>query len=51
MIYVPAYQEQSREIEIEQNIWRTPFKDIEAQRIREDVTIQVRHCIILIKEF
>jgi len=38
-----AYQEGSREIEIEHR--RTPFRDIEAQKIREDVTIQVRHCI------
>jgi len=39
---VPAYQEGSQEIEIEHR--RTPFRDIEAQKIREDVTIQVRHC-------
>ena len=36
-----AYQEGSREIEVEHR--RIPFKDIEAQKIREDVTIQVRH--------
>ena len=36
-----AYQEGSREIEVEHR--RMPFKDIEAQKIREDVTIQVRH--------
>lgn len=38
---MPGYQEGSREIEIEHR--RMPFKDIEAQKIREDVTIQVRH--------
>ncbi|XP_036138924.1 uncharacterized protein LOC105838921 [Monomorium pharaonis] len=34
-----AYHEGSREIEI--NHRRVPFKDIEAQKIREDVTIQI----------
>lgn len=45
---VLAYQERSREIEIERR--RTPFKDVEAQRIREDVTIQVKHCTTLTKK-
>lgn len=47
---MPAYQEGSRETETEHR--RKPFKDIEAQKIREDVTIQVRHCAKnLIKKF
>lgn len=45
---MPAYQNGSREIEIEHQ--RMPFKDIEAQKIREDVTIQVSHRTILIKK-
>lgn len=41
IMYVSAYQERSsREIEIERR--KTPFKDVEAQKIREDVTIQVK---------
>ncbi|CAL1680219.1 unnamed protein product [Lasius platythorax] len=39
-IYSYTYQERSsREIEIERR--KTPFKDVEAQKIREDVTIQI----------
>lgn len=46
IIDMPAYQEGSREIESKHR--RMPFKDIEAQKIREDVTIQVSHCTTLI---
>ncbi|KAL6261589.1 hypothetical protein P5V15_006676 [Pogonomyrmex californicus] len=38
-VYSYTYQEESREIEVEHR--RVPFKDIEAQKIREDVTIQI----------
>ncbi|XP_070169409.1 uncharacterized protein [Polyergus mexicanus] len=39
-IYSYTYQERSsREVEIERR--KTPFKDVEAQKIREDVTIQI----------
>ncbi|XP_012059688.1 PREDICTED: uncharacterized protein LOC105622889 [Atta cephalotes] len=38
-VYSYTYQEGSREIEVEHR--RMPFKDIEAQKIREDVTIQI----------
>ncbi|XP_018338244.1 PREDICTED: uncharacterized protein LOC108746157 [Trachymyrmex septentrionalis] len=38
-VYSYTYQEGSREIEVEHR--RIPFKDIEAQKIREDVTIQI----------
>ncbi|EGI58274.1 DC-STAMP domain-containing protein 2 [Acromyrmex echinatior] len=38
-VYSYTYQEGSREIEVEHQ--KMPFKDIEAQKIREDVTIQI----------
>ncbi|KAG5333498.1 DCST2 protein, partial [Acromyrmex charruanus] len=38
-VYSYTYQERSREIEVEHQ--KMPFKDIEAQKIREDVTIQI----------
>ncbi|KYN04262.1 DC-STAMP domain-containing protein 2 [Cyphomyrmex costatus] len=38
-VYSYTYQERSQEIEVEHR--RMPFKDIEAQKIREDVTIQI----------
>lgn len=48
-IFHSAYQERSsREIEIERR--KTPFKDVEAQKIREDVTIQVK-CYLFHQDF
>lgn len=38
---VSAYQDESP-VEVETEKGREPFKDVEAQKIRDDVTIQVR---------
>lgn len=42
-----AYQEESPQEIITGEIKhrKAPFKDVEAQKIREDVTIQVRYCL------
>lgn len=45
VLIVPAYQDESpEEVEIEKT--RKRFKDVEAQKIRDDVTIQVRFNVI-----
>lgn len=48
-IPIPGYQdESSHEIEVVHR--RIPFKDVEAQKIKEDVTIQVRYRVLYRKD-